>query len=292
MKVYDVGFGWAHPADQEFAILFRSALKKRHHSVLEVTFENLEQVIRDVKEEKIGIRTFFNRGVDDDPGFPVLGMLLSKQGSRIVNNLEQTVLHNSKAVLHELFETNGLPVPKTVILRSRVSKKQAGQIAEQVGVPFVIKPGHGGGGDYVKTNATTAKEIEESVADNAPDQTLVQEYITPALLKGRIAWFRPIYAAGNIISLWWDPRNHFYEEFGNSKEENQAKNVLEQYVEKMANISGMDLFSSEIVLDQQGNYVVVDYLNHPIDLNPRDVVPDGLPRPIVERIATYLAAIG
>ena len=56
----------------------------------------------------------------------------------------------------------------------------------------------------------------------------------------------------------------------------------------IAGICGLNLFSTEIAYTADGDFVVVDYVNDPIDLsiqsNTRDAVPDDIVRDITERL--------
>ncbi len=50
----------------------------------------------------------------------------------------------------------------------------------------------------------------------------------------------------------------------------------------------MDLFSSEIALVPDGRFIVVDYVNDPLDLRLQSQTPEGVPDAIVRAIAERL----
>jgi hypothetical protein len=57
----------------------------------------------------------------------------------------------------------------------------------------------------------------------------------------------------------------------------------------IAGVCGLDLFSTEIALTPAGVFVVVDYVNNPIDLRLQSAASDGVPDETVRDIAERLA---
>ena len=50
----------------------------------------------------------------------------------------------------------------------------------------------------------------------------------------------------------------------------------------------LDLFSTEIALTEEGKFIVVDYVNDPLDLRLQSETIDGVPDEIVSEIASIL----
>jgi hypothetical protein len=51
------------------------------------------------------------------------------------------------------------------------------------------------------------------------------------------------------------------------------------------------LFSTEIAITSDGRFVIVDYVNDPIDLRPQSKTFDGVPDDIVEDITKRLVEV-
>ncbi|MBU1015458.1 hypothetical protein KKI17_03465 [Patescibacteria group bacterium] len=286
--VYDIGVGWGHPADQVFAGFFREAVKKKGIEVREVTYGNLEEDFKEILAGRLSFRVFVDRSSEDHPAFALIAERLKRGGSHVVNDPVLAAKFGSKALLHELFAKEGIPVLPTVFLYPGKKTSFASFIKKER-PPFVLKPSHGGGGDYVVLTARTAKDIERALQDNAPDATLLQSYLAPSSLLGRAAWFRAIFVAGTVISLWWDPHSSFYEVFASTAEEKRISQELEKIALRIAGLTGLELFSTEAALNGEGEIKVVDYVNQPIDLNVQERAPNGLPTPVVRTIASQLA---
>ena len=121
---------------------------------------------------------------------------------------------------------------------------------------------------------------------------LVQQRIEPQILDGRRAWFRVYSVCGKIIPCWWDDTTHRYAIVTPSESGLVSESELSRIVGIIAEVSQLDFFSTEIALDKDGRYVVVDYVNDPCDMRPQsknfDGVPDTIIRMIVEGVVGHL----
>jgi hypothetical protein len=232
---------------------------------------------------------FVDRSSEDFAAYLLLGHILKSRGARIINDPESYALFSSKADLYELLKRRKLPLPKTCVLHPRErSQNLFRRIIKTLGVPFVLNPSYGGAGEGVLLNASNEQNITEYLERNNVDHSIAHEYIIPATKLGRYAWFRPIYVCGEVYSLWWDQQNHYYQEFGVTSFEKKTSHVLQRYAKIIARLTKLDLFSFEVVLDERGKYLIVDYTNHPIDLNTQDNIADGLPPRILKNIIVEL----
>ncbi len=66
---------------------------------------------------------------------------------------------------------------------------------------------------------------------------------------------------------------------------------LRQIPVRIAQICGLHLFSTEIALTEEGHFLVVDYVNDPVDLRLQSKAVDGVPDVYVESIAARLARL-
>lgn len=279
MKTYDIGIGWASSIDKKFVYQLKAAIRKRRRTYREISYRNLSRTLEDILRGRLNFKTFVDLSSFEHPGYMLMAGELRVRDCRIINDPYATVRAASKASLHELFDSNDLPVRKTFILAAnkKLERRKLRAVVRSLGLPFVLTPAVGGGYDDVQLNATTVDDILKFIELNSTEDCLAQEYIVPTVLRGRVAWFRPIFACGKIIPHWWDPQNHFYQRFGGTKEERGVRHVLEKYMNKIARLTGLDLFSTEMAMTTRGIYVIIDYANHPIDLNSQEIERDALP---------------
>jgi hypothetical protein len=106
-----------------------------------------------------------------------------------------------------------------------------------------------------------------------------------------MAWFRVIYCAGKVYPCWWDNDTHIYTHVTFNEEACYNLGSLRSITSSIANLCGLTLFSTEIAVTSDGRFVVVDYVNDPIDLRLQSKAFDGVPDDIVEDIAERLAEL-
>jgi hypothetical protein len=116
--------------------------------------------------------------------------------------------------------------------------------------------------------------------------------VEPQLLGRRRAWFRIFYACGGTFLCWADDQTHDQTQVS-AREENQWRlAVLRGMAQQIAGLCGLNVFSTEITLDQRNIWQVVDYVNEPCDYRLKskapNAVPDELVKGIAERIASWV----
>ncbi len=209
-------------------------------------------------------------------------------GGHVIDDPDRSPLTTDKAKFHDVLLKNNIPVPETILVhRDNLSTFHLSEEEKtRLGMPFVVKPGSGYGRRGVNLNACTEADILKS-AEQAPqsEYILLQKRVTPRTLDGRPAWLRIYYACGEIIPCWWHPSTGDY--FMVSPLQRHAYNIMmpEQMVYKIAQLSHMEFFSTEICITQEGKFVVVDYLNDECDTQPKSYWPSGPPDEVVRRIA-------
>jgi hypothetical protein len=60
--------------------------------------------------------------------------------------------------------------------------------------------------------------------------------------------------------------------------------------ETAARISGLQIFSTEVALVPDGRFIVVDYVNDPVDLRFQPHAREGMPAEVARQIAAAIAA--
>ena len=88
---------------------------------------------------------------------------------------------------------------------------------------------------------------------------------------------------------WWDQVTHVYTPVSADEHFRFRLRGLNELARRIAAICRMDLFSTEICLTEEGQFLAVDYVNDPIDLRLQSQAVDGVPDQIVSSITRRLA---
>ena len=139
--------------------------------------------------------------------------------------------------------------------------------------------------------ATTLSQVLMARQQFPTQRYLLQGYIIPARLGSRMAWFRVLYCAGRIYPCWWDNDTHIYTHVTPCEETCYNLDSLRRITSSIAAVCGLTLFSTEIAIMSDGRFVIVDYVNDPIDLRLQSKASDGVPDDIVEDISERLVEL-
>lgn len=284
-----LAWNWEHDAD--FVSFFQGACEMRNLSLLQITPSNVESLLGSLQKGEFTFQALFDRASDEDDRFlPVVEWSRQHDVYRLNPFLVARWSWN-KAAMHHEFTVAGLQLPETIILPSfQLEPELPPANLGPLGDCFAIKPAHGGGGKGVVTEANSLDQIQAARQGFPHDQYLLQEHIVAERLDSREAWFRVIYCAGHIYPFWWGTTTHAYNLVSTQDRQGYSLGPLWTIARVIAEICKLDLFSTEIALTPAGDYVVVDYINDPIDLRLKSRTPQGIPDHIVEAIAHRLAA--
>ncbi len=290
MEVYDLCVAWNWEYDASFIGLLETSCQSSGLKLLQIKPENLPQMLNSLVTGELACRVFFDRASDVDPQFLPLIQWAREDSIPCINSYDRAIYTWNKADLHSLLVKEGYNVPATIILPPyiefpEIPPKDLIPLGEQ----FTIKPAHGGGGVGVMTNATSWDQVLRVRQEHATDYYLLQAYINPVILDGRPAWFRVIYCAGTVFSCWWDPATHIYIPVAENEKEAYGLYKLDDLGLSIANVCGLDIFSTEIAFTHEGRFVVVDYVNDQIDLRLQSNTSEGVPDDIVRSITQLLA---
>jgi hypothetical protein len=223
--------------------------------------------------------------------FHRLVRLASEKGSAVIDSPEVARAAFDKARLHPLLISAGIHVPYTVIVpleNARVFQLSPSQ-KEALGKPFVIKPSLGYGRKGLVLSATSERDIDSSVAAWRNPHYLLQRKIVPSQIEGRLAYFRVYSVFGEVWCCWWNCFTDAYVEV--TPEEMVRFNLasLVDIVKRIAALTGMKFFSSEIAYTAEREFVVIDYVNDQCHLLSQSANPAlGVPDHVVEGIARRL----
>jgi hypothetical protein len=290
MTCCDLCLAWNWEYDSGFVRLLDEACARRGLTLLTVTPGSLDPVLAALASGGTRFRALLDRATDSDPRFQPLVDWARANSARRINPQEQARWTHDKATMHLEFLTAGLETPHTIILPP---------FSGQPGLPpadlsplngrFAIKPARGGGGEGVVLEAGSWEQALTVRQQFPEEKYLLQAHVTPRLLDGRPAWFRVLACDGAVYPCWWDPRTHVYARVTAEESARFGLRGLREVTRRIARVCRLDLFSTEIALTVEDRFVVVDYVNDPVDLRLQSAAADGVPDAIVENIAGRLA---
>lgn len=290
MPTYDVCLAWSWEYDDDFVALLRDACFRHGLTLYEVTPNTLCDALAHIAAGELTFFAFFDRASDGDPAFLPLVEWATAHVPRLLNPFATARRAWDKATMHLEFITAGLYTPHTIILPPY--QEQANLLPPDLaplGGRFSIKPAHGGGGAGVVNRAQAWIQVTAARQKFPADKYLLQEWITPATMGGRRAWFRVIHCCGRTFPCWWDDQTHVYTPVTQGEELLYNLGRLREMAAIIARVCGLQLFSTEIAWAADGRLLSVDYVNDPLDLRLQSKTIEGVPDVIVAALADCIA---
>lgn len=213
------------------------------------------------------------------------------RGTRVIDPPDVAQAAFDKARLHPRLLTDGFQVPFTRIVPA--DKVGAYSLSESdraaLGIPFVIKPGTGYGRRGVILDAKSEADLPRCVKAWPDANYLLQSRITPLTWSGEPAYFRVFYVFGSIWCCWWNCFTDRYRPLTATDEESFALAPMRDIIDRLAALTGMKFFSSEIAVTEPGRFVLIDYVNDQCHMlsqsaNPQMGVPDAVVTAVAKRL--------
>jgi hypothetical protein len=226
----------------------------------------------------------------DDP-YNRLVWAAHRRNTKVIDPPDLAEAAFDKARMHHKLLEAGFNVPYTitVTVEQTASFKLTAEQAEGLGSPFVIKPSHGYGRKGVILDAENEQDLARSVAAWRNSAYLLQRLIQPLRVAEVPVYFRAFYVFGQVWICWW---NCFTDHYSKVTEKDRAEyNLpeLEDMIIRVAQLSRMNFFSSEIALTQNREFVLIDYVNDQCHMLSQSADPKiGVPDTIVASIAHRL----
>jgi hypothetical protein len=292
MANYDLCLAWNWEYDADFARLLDAACRSRGLSLLQITPDNLAEVLHCLVNHQTTFRAFLDRASEVDSRFAPIVQWAHHHAACQINPHELARRTWDKATMHHTLIEAGLHTPYTIILPSYEEQPVIPRPdLSPLGERFTVKPAHGSGGEGVVMDATSWAQVLVARQEYRTDRYLVQAHIAPRQLGPRPAWFRVIYCAGRVYPCWWDTNTHIYALVTPTEESQFSLEPLHHIAASIAQLFGLDLFSTEISLMPDGRFVIVDYVNDQIDLRLQSKSADGVPDEVVNEIAHHLVGL-
>lgn len=226
-----------------------------------------------------------------DEAFHRLVRLAHDRGTRVIDPPDVALAAFDKAKLHRRLVEAGFNVPPTVIVaREDIPNFHLSDAQrELLGSPFVIKPALGYGRKGVILDATSEKDLTRSLAAFVNSHYLMQRKVSPRDLNGEPGYFRVYFVFGSVWCCWWNCFTDHYRLVSPSEMEAYELGPLREIVVRLAALTGMKFFSTELAQTATGEFVAIDYVNDQCHMvtkssNPKIGVPDELVAAVARRL--------
>ncbi|OGD26332.1 MAG: hypothetical protein A2028_02705 [Candidatus Aminicenantes bacterium RBG_19FT_COMBO_59_29] len=292
MTRYDLCLAWNWEYDADFVAILEAACLARGLSLWQVTPANITAALETLSAPDTEILSFLDRASEAEANFIPFVEWAAGHGVFEINPHERALHAVNKASMHLEFITAGIHTPHTIILPPYSQQTYLSFLdLSPLGGKFIVKPAHGGGGEGVVLEVSTLGQVLEARQAHPQDYYLLQAHISPVQLAGRPAWFRVLFCGGRIYPFWWEMASHVYVAVEEEEDNRFGLGSVASTTRTIAQVCGLNLFSTEIALTASGHFVVVDYVNNPIDLRLQSATPDGVPDETVRDIAGRLAEL-
>lgn len=215
--------------------------------------------------------------------------LAADRQTQVIDPPEVALAAFDKARLHPRLLAGGLNVPYTVIVaRDQIETLVLNEShRHDLGLPFVIKPSLGYGRLGLVLDAMGEKDLLRSLKAWPDSQYLLQRRIVPRSLNGEPVYFRVYFVFGSVWCCWWNCYTDCYRVMKPAEIEEFSS--LRDIICRIAQMTGMRFFSSEIAQTESGEFVLIDYVNDQCHLLTQSASPSmGVPDELVAAIARKL----
>lgn len=294
MRIYDLVMTHKLDADDYFIHCVQQHCAEARMNFFLVEPLWVEGFHRWFAEGKVWARVLLNMHSEHhDPGdiFHRLVRLASQKGTQVIDPLDRALAAFDKAAMHQRLLAANFHLPHTVVVpRERVAGFRLDDADRKaLGSPFVIKPALGYGRKGVVLDAVSEADLARSVAAWPDGRYLLQRRILPRLVYGWPAYYRAYYVFGSTWCCWWNPYSDHYRMVNPTEMHEVPLWPLEAIVHRLADLTGMRFFSTEVALTEPGEFVLIDYINDQCHMlsqtaNPQIGVPDELVAAIARRL--------
>lgn len=295
-EIFDFCIASDFDYDADFIALIEESARRRALTTYVVWPYNLNETLRRLKREEIGFRFFCDRASDSSPNFLKLNSFLVENGVPLLDPIARLKRASDKATMHLEFIASGLFTPYTIIIPPYDTLEHiylsVSDLAN-LGRSFFIKPANTtGGGIGVVSGAESLHDVLRARQKFQGDKYLLQEKVQPQENGGKRFWFRGFYVCGRIEFSWWNDQTHIYQILEKVEIKEFKLQPLFKIMRKIAEVSGLQFFSTEIALNLEGKFIVVDYVNEICDMriksNHFDGVPDGIVCKVADSIVSHV----
>lgn len=287
MEHFDLAIAYTWEYDQDFVEMIEESFQSCSLKTYLIKPDNLNEVINLLQNKKLHFNALLDRASDEDVSFIPIPQILKRRKCYIINPHHRIIQTLDKASMHQKLLAYNFKLPLTYILPSfkqdyRLSITEEDLI--RIGRPFIIKPSYfSGGGEGVVKNASTLEEIQNSRIKSPNEKFLVQEKIQPQKINGKRAWFRIFWAFDQVIPTYWNDQTHIYSTLSKKEIIDKSLQQLLRITKRLAQITKLDYFSTEIALTKDHKFYLIDYINDQCDMRLKSIHKDGVPDSVVRK---------
>jgi hypothetical protein len=219
--------------------------------------------------------------------------LAAARNTQVIDPPDRARAAFDKARLHPQLLGAGVHVPWTLVVpRERPDDwEMSDEDCEALGSPFIIKPAMGYGRKGLVLDATGAADIERSINAWPDENYLLQRRVIPRVVHDEPVYFRAYFVFGKVWISWWNCHTDRYRLLSDADRAELPVAGIEDIVRRIAGLTGMNFFSSEIAQDKDGQLIVIDYVNDQCHLLSQSADPKlGVPDELVADIARQIVS--
>lgn len=214
-----------------------------------------------------------------------------QRNTKVIDPPDIAMAAFDKAKMHRRLLEAGFNVPFTITvpLEGTTSFRLTDDEKFQLGIPFVIKPSHGYGRKGVLLDARDEQDLARSVKAWRNSSYLLQRLVHPMRVGDVPIYFRAFYVFGQVWICWWNCYTDHYSQVTEADRARYKLEELDRTIIRIAELSRMNFFSSEIALTESSEFVLIDYVNDQCHMLSQSADPKiGVPDTIVANIAHRL----
>jgi len=294
MRTYDLVMTHKLDADDFFIQRIQQHCAERGLNFFLIEPLWVEEFLDKFKQQKIWARVLLNLHSEhhqpEDPYHRIV-KLAAEHKTQVIDPPAVSQAAFDKARLHARLQTAGLNLPFTLIVpREKIGEFQLSMLdVANLGMPFVVKPAMGYGKRGVNLNATTKADVERCVNEWPDGHYLVQRLVLPRKFEHGPAYFRVFHAFGAVWCCWWNCYTDQYRAVTDTEMEQFKLHPLREISARLASLTGMRFFSTEVALVESGEYLLIDYVNDQCHMLAQSANPQmGVPNDVVAGIAMRL----
>lgn len=270
MQRYEFAYNWHDGADDAFPVAVARAAKARGIRVLRVDRGDDDAVRSKVDRRRLGVGLFLNTKADGlnmvSPPM-LLCRVLKASGTHVVEDPDDAPIYTNRALLMDHAKKAGIPVPAHTVLANRGDDAPSVPIARvrsQLGPNWVARPARGMGINriVIRGAKSIASALARSKLRTCP-RVLVTSSHKAARLLGHEYRFVVWHLFGTVIPCWTGKTGGLG--IVSAREvETALLGRLCELVRTIAGVTGLDWFSSEILITRLGEdpeFVVVEPAN-------------------------------
>ncbi|MCX6152297.1 MAG: hypothetical protein NTX22_17360 [Ignavibacteriales bacterium] len=288
MEKFDTGIAFTWEYDEDFIVLLEEMFHQAQLTTFLIKPFNVFEITERFKKRSLTFTSYLDRASDVDFNFAEIAHILTRRNVRIFNPYK--LIHHAidKATMHLEFITAGINTPYSIIIPPFSERQQIYISLDDLAIldkPFIIKPCNTtGGGIGVVTGAESLKDVLDHRTHHNNDKYILQEKIYPQMFDGKRSWFRCFWAFGKVILTWWDDLTHRYTILTQEEILRFELQDLFTITRKIAKLTNLDFFSTEIAYSTGEKFIVVDYVNDQCDMRLQSKHFDGVPDDVVKQI--------